>query len=263
MSSTVHWYLICTKCSIGRLNCLLLYCQLSHQSSVIRCFTFAKEQLFGEFCQPIRSPTRKKICHPSFSTPKSNAHSNDTNKKATMKISTAFPAAKLASVLAVLALCGIIGSNLSSVASVGRDEREGLFIPFFNFFRRSNLFTKRIDSGTNATFYISRNEWQLFEVFQEPETMCSCTATCLDPASRIDFYMTYDPRVRFNDPGMDGTASRRCLPTRRNARHHHPCRVTFAGWPFAVTRSIALIKRVKFRVSSTKQPSRFQNKCVY
>ncbi|GAX21727.1 hypothetical protein FisN_31Lh003 [Fistulifera solaris] len=129
-----------------------------------------------------------------------------------MKTPTASLAAKLTTVLAVQAFCGTIGSSLISSRSVASDEREGFFIPFFNFFRRSNLFTKRIDSGTNATFYISRNEWQLFEVFQEPETMCSCTATCLDPASRIDFYMTYDPRVRFND-NWDGWDCEQTLPS--------------------------------------------------
>ena len=114
-----------------------------------------------------------------------------------MTTSKVSPVAKLASVLALCALCGMIGSNMISDYSMA--ERSDFFIPFFNFVRRSNLFTQRIDAGANATFYLSRNEWQLFEVYQEPETLCTCTVTCLDPGSRVDFYMTFNPRVRFNN----------------------------------------------------------------
>lgn len=139
----------------------------------------------------------------------------------TSKVSTAV---KLASLLALFALCGtMIGSSSDDdnvfISSI--EERVGFYIPLFNFVRRSNLFTKRVDAGANTTFYISRNEWQLFEVFQEPETSCSCTVTCLDPASRIDVYMTFNPRVRFND-NWGGWVCEQTLPSNEQTCSEQP-----------------------------------------
>lgn len=131
------------------------------------------------------------------------AHSIPIREYNSMTSSTALiSTVKLGALMAVLALCGLIGSSMTSVAPF---EREVVYNRIIDFFRRRAIFTEKVDAGAEETFYLSQNEWKLFEVYQEPQFDCSCTITCADPSSRVDVYLTFNPRVRFND-NWDGWA---------------------------------------------------------
>lgn len=110
------------------------------------------------------------------------------------------PAAKFASLLALLALCGVIGTTMSSATSKqATNDRKGFFLPLFRLFHRSYLFNDQIERDVNTAFKLSPREWQLFYLPGDVVTSCECTVTCSDPDSEVDIYMTFNARLKFDD----------------------------------------------------------------